>query len=54
MAVKGDDIIKSCAICYRNRGLSVKLAEQGKVLVCTLDAGHRFRIESGMLVEVKG
>lgn len=55
MTVIGDDILRACPKCYREKGFSVKLAgEPGCELVCEYDSGHRFLIEKGALRQVAG
>jgi len=49
----GDDILHNCPKCYREKGFSIKLADNGNgEFVCEYDSGHRFRIERGMLKEI--
>lgn len=50
----GDDILHNCPKCYREKGFSAKLDPKEGVLVCALDASHRFVIERGMLKELNG
>ncbi|MFH1286130.1 MAG: hypothetical protein ABIH99_06135 [Candidatus Micrarchaeota archaeon] len=53
MAVKGDDLIKSCMLCYSNKGLSVRLeAGAGGIYTCPCDKTHKFVIKAGCLKRI--
>ncbi len=52
MVVKGDDIIKSCASCFREKGLSVRLEPDGDNFKCP-QCNRKYAIENGILKEVK-
>jgi len=53
MTVIGDDILRACPRCYREKGFSVRLSgKAGDAFVCEYDSGHRFVVERGMLRQV--
>lgn len=54
MSAQGDLLIQSCSRCYREKGFSLRLKQEGETWVCPRDAGHCFRIANGRLYELNG
>ena len=52
MTVRGDDFIQSCAACFRESSLSVRLMREGELLQCPENPRHKFMIVNGVLKQI--
>jgi len=50
--MRGDELIKNCAACFIEGGLSIRLEEDGAFLVCPRNKKHKYVIHNGFLRKV--